>query len=235
VLNTIVAESLDYIATKLEAEVKAGKPLNKAVQDLLPGIIKESKKVVFGGNNYSEDWHKEAEARGLPNLRSTVDVLPVITRKDSIELFTKYKVYTEKELQSRFNILSESYVKIVTIEALTASMLAKTYILPAALRYQGQVAEAVNATKAAGVDNSAQAELLKSLTGTISDFQKAAATLDKSIDHHGDGDPFAHAKHIKEHVLPAMLELRKLGDKLEGVVADDLWPLPTYREMLFIK
>jgi glutamine synthetase len=235
VLNTIVAESLDYIATKLEAEVKAGKPLNKAVQDLLPGIIKESKKVVFGGNNYSEDWHKEAEARGLPNLRSTVDVLPVITRKDSIELFTKYKVYTEKELQSRFNILSESYVKIVSIEALTASMLAKTYILPAALRYQGQVAEAVNATKAAGVDNSAQADLLKSLTGTISDFQKAAATLDKSIDHHGDGDPFAHAKHIKEHVLPAMLELRKLGDKLEMVVADDLWPLPTYREMLFIK
>jgi glutamine synthetase len=235
VLNTIVAESLDYVATKLEADVKAGKPLNKAVQDLLPGIIKESKKVLFSGNNYAEEWHAEAETRGLPNLRSTIDVLPVITRKDSIELFTKYKVYTEKELQSRFNILAESYVKIVTIEALTASMMAKTYILPAALRYQGEVAQAVNATKAAGVDNSAQAELLKSLTVTISDFQKASAKLDKAIDHHGDGDPFAHAKHIKEHVLPSMLELRKLGDKLEMTVADDLWPLPTYREMLFIK
>jgi glutamine synthetase len=235
VLNTIVAESLDYIATKLEADVKGGKPLNKAVQDLLPGVIKESKKVLFSGNNYAEEWHKEAEERGLPNLRSTVDVLPVIMRKDSVDLFTKYKVYTEKELKSRFNILSEAYVKIVTIEALTASMMAKTYILPAALRYQGEVAQAVNATKAAGVDNSAQADLLRSLTATISEFQKASIALDKSIDHHGDGDPFAHAKHIKEHVLPAMLDLRKLGDKLELTVADDLWPLPTYREMLFIK
>ena len=120
-LNTIVAESLDFIATKLEADVKAGKDLNKAIQELLPGIVKESKKVLFNGNGYSEEWHKEAEKRGLPNLKSTTDVLPVVTRKDTIELFTKYKVYTEKELESRFNILSENYVKQVTIEAKTAA------------------------------------------------------------------------------------------------------------------
>src|SRR3954465_7408020 len=117
VLNTIVAESLDYIATQLEADTKGGKDLNKAIQDLLPGIIKESKKVLFGGDNYSEEWHAEAEKRGLPNLKSTTDVLPVAIRKDSVELFAKYKVYSEKELQSRYNILSEGYVKTVTIEA----------------------------------------------------------------------------------------------------------------------
>src|SRR5205807_10462554 len=115
VLNTFVAESLDFIATRLEADIKSGKTLNTAIQDLLPGIIKESKKVIFNGNNYSEEWHQEAEKRGLPNLRNTVDALPVITRKDSVELFAKYKVYTERELQSRLSILSENYVKTVTI------------------------------------------------------------------------------------------------------------------------
>src|SRR5208337_3508106 len=112
VLNTIVAESLDFIATKLENAVKSqGKDLNKAIQDLLPGILKESKKVLYNGDNYTEEWHKEAEKRGLPNLRNTVDALPVIVRKDTIELFTKYKVYSERELQSRFTIFCEHYTK----------------------------------------------------------------------------------------------------------------------------
>src|SRR6266446_5777431 len=105
VLHTIVAESLDYIATNLEKAVKGGKNLNAAIQDLLSGILKESKKVLFGGDNYTEAWHKEAEKRGLPNLKNTVDALPVIIRKDSVDLFTKYKVYSERELQSRFVIL----------------------------------------------------------------------------------------------------------------------------------
>jgi glutamine synthetase len=108
-------------------------------------------------------------------------------------------------------------------------------ILPAALRYQAEVAVAVNATKAAGVDNSAQADLLKSLTKTIADFQSAIATLDKALLHHADGEPLTHAKYARDSVLPAMNMVRTLGDKLETVVADDLWPLPTYRELLFIK
>lgn len=235
VLNTIVAESLDFIATNLEAAVKSGKDLNKAIQDLLPGILTESKKVVFNGDNYSEDWHKEAEKRGLPNLRNTVDALPVIIRKDTIDLFGKYKVYSERELQSRYNILSETYVKTVTIEGNITAMMAKTMILPAALRYQAEVATAVNATKAAGVDNAAQTELLKSLTSTITGFQKAIGDLEKALDHHASGDAFAHAKNARDTILPAMSSVRSLGDKLETVVADDLWPLPTYREMLFIK
>jgi glutamine synthetase len=235
VLNTIVAESIDFIATKLEADVKAGKPLNKAIQDLLPGILKESKKVVFNGDGYSEEWHKEAEKRGLPNLKSTVEAIPVIIRKDSIDLFTKYKVFNEKELVARYNIFSEKYVKEITIEASMMIAMAKTQILPAALRYQAEVANAVVTTKQAGVANDAQSELLKSLTGTISSFQAATGALDKALNHHAEGDAYAHAKYMKESVVPKMTELRTLGDTLETLVADDLWPLPTYREMLFLK
>jgi glutamine synthetase len=235
VLNTIVAESLDFIATNLEKAVQGGKDLNKAIQDLLPGIIKESKRVLFGGDNYTAEWHKEAEKRGLPNVRNTVDALPVIVRKDTIELFGKYRVYSERELQSRYAILCENYVKTVAVEARLTGMMARTMILPAALRYQAEVAAAVNATKAAGVEHAPQMELLRSLTTAVGDFQKAVADLDGALEHHGEGELIDHAKHYREEVLPAMNAVRALGDKLETVVADDLWPLPTYREMLFIK
>jgi len=234
VLNTIVAESLDYIATQLE-EATRSKPLNKAIQELLPAILKESKKVIFNGDGYSEEWHREAERRGLPNLKSTIDAIPVIIRKDTIELFTKYKVYTEKELHSRYVIFSEKYAKEVTIEANTMINIAKTMILPAAIRYQGQVASAVNATKAAGVDAGAQLEALRELTDTITKFQAATASLEKSLHHQPDGDAYAHARYMREAVIPKMNELRTWGDKLETIVSDDLWPLPTYREMLFFK
>jgi glutamine synthetase len=233
VLNTIVAESLDFIATKLEADVKGGKDLNKAIGELLPTIIKESKKVIFNGNGYAEEWHAEAERRGLPNLKNTVEVLPVITRKDTTELFAKYKVYTPKELESRFNILAEAYVKTLDIEAKTALMMAKGSILPAAIRYQTELAQNAAALKAAGVNGNT--DLLTSLTGAINDLTKGIATLEKAQSHHGDGDAYAHAKHMRNDVFPALNTLRTAADKLETLVADDLWPLPTYREMLFIK
>jgi len=236
VLNTIVAESLDYIATALEKATGGDlTKLNKAIQDLLPGILKESKKVIFNGDGYSEEWHKEADRRGLPNLKNTVDSIPVIIRRDSIELFTKYKVFSERELQARYNIFSEKYVKEVTIEANMMVHMAKTMITPAALRYQGEVATAANATKAAGVDAGTQLEFLKELTATLSKFQAAAVELDHAANHKHSGDPYTDAKTVRETVIPRMEELRKLGDKLETIVADDLWPLPTYREMLFIK
>ncbi|HWG45880.1 MAG TPA: glutamine synthetase III [Gemmataceae bacterium] len=235
ILNTIVAESLDYIASTLEKAKGQGKDVNKAMQELLPAILKESKKVLFNGDNYTTEWHQEAEKRGLPNLRNTVDALPIILRKDTIELFGKYKVYSERELQSRWAILCENYVKTVNIEARLTCMMARTMILPAALRYQGEVAIGVNAVKTAGVDNSSQVELLKSLTATIGEFQKATASLDHALTHHAEGDGHAHAKYFRDSILPAMASVRTLGDKLETMVADDLWPLPTYREMLFIK
>ncbi len=235
VLNTIVAESLDFVATQLEKAVQGGKDLNKAIQDLLPGIIKDSKKVLFDGDNYAAEWHAEAERRGLPNLKNAVDSLPVIIRKDSVELFAKYRVYSERELQSRFNILCEGYVKTINVEARLTSLMAKTMILPAALRYQTEVASAVGATKAAGIEAPAQTGLLKTLAGAIGDLQTASAKLDHSLSHHAEGDAYAHTKHARDAVIPAMNAVRSAGDALEGLVADDLWPLPTYREMLFIK
>jgi glutamine synthetase len=235
VLNTIVAESLDYIATALEKATAGGKDLNKAIQELLPTIIKETKKVLFLGDNYSPDWHAEAEKRGLPNLKTTPDALPVILRKDSIELFGKYNVYSERELNSRFNILCETYVKTVTIEGKLSAMMARTMILPAAIRYQGELASAVAATKSAGVDNSAQLDLLRTLTGFITDLQKEVASLEKALAHHAEGDMLAHTVYARDHILAATNRVRAAADKLETVVADDHWPLPTYREMLFIK
>jgi glutamine synthetase len=235
VLNTIVAESLDYVASILEASVAKGTGLNNAIQALLPAIIKESKKVLFEGDNYSAEWHAEAEKRGLPNFKNTVDALPVIMKPETEKLFTTYHVYSKRELESRFNILCEQYCKTINVEGRLTSMMGRTMILPAALRFQTEVASAVNATKAAGVDCSSQSELLKSLTGTVSEFQKALSHLDHEMGHHGNGDLLGHAKHFRDKVVPAMNECRRLGDKLETIVADDLWPLPTYREMLFIK
>jgi glutamine synthetase len=235
VLNTIVAESLDYVATQLERTIQGGKDLHKAIQDLLPGIIKESKKVLFDGDNYTAEWHAEAEKRGLPNLKNAVESLPVIIRKDSVELFSKYRVYSERELQSRFNILCEGYVKTVNVEARLTSLMAKTMILPAALRYQTEVAGSVAAAKAAGIEVPGQAALLKTLAGAIGDLQTAAGKLDHALAHHAEGDAYAHTKHARDAVIPAMNAVRSAGDALEGLVADDLWPLPTYREMLFIK
>jgi glutamine synthetase len=235
ILNTIIAESLDYIASNLEKATAGGKDLAKAIQDLLPGIIKEHKKVIFNGNGYSEEWHKEAEKRGLPNLKNTVDTLPVVIKKENIDLLTKYKVYTERELQSRYVILAENYVKTVDIEGQTALNMAKTLILPAALRYQKEIGESIAAAKAAGAASPAGLETFGTLVSTINDFQRGITALEKALSHHAEGDALAHAKHYRDHVIASMAELRKAGDKLETIIADDLWPLPTYREMLFIR
>jgi len=238
VLNTIVAESLDFIATKLEADIKGGKSLADATQALLPGIIKESKKVIFNGNGYSEEWHAEAEQRGLPNLKNTVDVLPVVVEPETIELFTKYKVYTERELRSRFNILSEAYVKALAIEGKTAIGIAKTMILPAALKYLTVVSSAL-----AGIPNgvgshegeSLSTAVAKPLAKLIKSLIDQTAKLESAVNHHVEGEPYDHAKHARAEIFTSLGTLRETVDKLEGIVADDLWPLPTYREMLFIK
>ena len=233
VLNTIVAESLDYMATELEKAVAGGKTLTVAIQELLPKIIKENKRVVFNGNGYSEEWHKEAEKRGLANHKNTVEVLPVITRKDTVELFEKYKVYSKKELESRLNILSEQYVKTIAIEGKTALMIAKTIILPAAIKYQTEIASGVAATKAAGV--AGPTDLLKTLVDGIAALSKGIKSLDGALGHTAEGEPYDHAKYSREKIIPALSEVRAAADLLEGEISDEIWPLPTYREMLFIK
>jgi glutamine synthetase len=236
VLNTIVAESLDYVATELEKSGKTGKDLNTEIQTLLQKIVAEAKSVIFNGDNYSEAWHQEAEKRGLPNRRNTVDSLPDLVAPKSIELFGKYGVFSERELHSRFEILLENYKKTINIEAnLTASM-AQRLILPAALRYQAQVAGAIANLKAAGGSvPKPQTDLLGELSETIAELQNGIDRLQGALDDHVEGDTLAHAKYSRDAIIPAMDAVREAGDKLETLVADDLWPLPTYQEMLFVK
>jgi glutamine synthetase len=236
VLNTIVAESLDYIATELEKTGKTGADLNPELQKLLQSIMEECRPIFFNGDNYSEDWHKEAGKRGLPNRRSAVESLPDLISKKAVDLFTKYGVFTERELHSRFEILLENYIKTINIESnLTASM-ARRMILPAALRYQAQVAEAVGQLKNAGVEPpKAQTAFLSELTKTISDLQTSIDNLVKVSEESHEGGTHAHATHAHHMIVPAMSDVRAAADKLETMVADDLWPLPTYQEMLFIK
>ena len=144
-------------------------------------------------------------------------------------------MYTERELESRFNILSEAYVKTLNIEANTALLIARSQILPAALRYQKEVGESIAAAKAAGAAQPAGLETFGTLVSAVNDLQRGIGALEKAAAHHGDGEPYAHAKHMREHVFPALNNVRTAADKLETIVSDELWPLPTYREMLFIR
>jgi glutamine synthetase len=236
VLNTIVAESLDEIANVLEPAIAAGKSLNTEIQALLPKLIAEGKKVIFNGDNYSEEWHKEAEMRGLPNRKNAVDSLPDLISAKSIKLFSKYGVFTERELHSRYEILLENYIKTINIEAHITMQMANRQIIPAALRFQAVVAEALAALKAAGAKvPSGEVGLLDEISGTIDELRTRMGTLAKAIEHHAPGDTLAHAKHSRDAIVTAMNAVRVAGDKLETLVADDLWPLPTYQEMLFIK
>ncbi|MGE3818738.1 MAG: glutamine synthetase III [Isosphaeraceae bacterium] len=236
VLNTIVAESLDEIATALEAAVAAGKNLNAEIQTLLQKIVVDCKKIVFNGDNYSESWHKEAESRGLPNRKNCVDSLPDLISEKSIKLFGKYGVFSEREIHSRYEILLESYTKTIAVESLLTKQIAGRQILPAAFRYQAVVAGAVASLQSAGVTvPTSQDNHLKSLVETIEELQVSLDALVEATDHHAEGDTLAHAKHARDAVIPAMTAVRSAADKLEGMVASDLWPLPTYQEMLFIK
>jgi glutamine synthetase len=237
VLNTIVAQSLDEIATQLEKSVKAGKDLNAEIQALLPKIIAASKKVIYNGDNYTEAWQAEAEKRGLPNRRNAVDSLPDLMTPKSVELFGKHGVFSERELHSRYEILLENYKKTIAIEAQLTIQIGSRMVLPAALRYQGEVAGSIANLKATGATvPKVETALLADLVQTIEGLQTALARLVEVVEDHPEGgETLAHAQYARDVIIPAMNNVRAAGDQLEGIVADDLWPLPTYQEMLFIK
>ena len=232
-LNTMMAESLDYVATELEKLGKVNKTqFNEGVQKLLQKMITEHGAIVFNGDGYSEAWHKEAAKRGLPNLKTTPEALPVLTSKEVVALFTKYGVLSEAELKSRQEIYLEQYVKTILTEANLVIRMARTVIFPAAMRYQGQLAETCASLKVIGHDF--KMGTLEEVTAELRTMQTEVDKLEKLIAHQG-GDTLAHAKFMCEKVLPAMLAVRSCADALESVVADDLWPLPSYQEMLFIR
>ncbi|HOM52744.1 MAG TPA: glutamine synthetase III [Phycisphaerae bacterium] len=232
-LNTIVADSLDYIATRLEAETQ-GDPskLHAAVQKILKEIITEHDAIIFNGDNYSAEWHKEAERRGLPNLRTTVDALPALLDEEVAAMFERHKVLSRRELHSRYEIYLEQYCKTVMLEANLMLKLGRTQIFPAAIRYQSELATTCANLKAVGY--TFDTNTLDKMTALVKELQDSLAELEELMRHEASSKE-EEAKHICTKLLPKMVEIRKVADTLESMVADDLWPLPTYQEMLFIK
>src|SRR5499427_1442261 len=233
-LNIAVTESLDYMATELEKATKGGKSLEKAVNDLLPKIINENKRIIFNGNNYAPEWEKEAAKRGLQNLKNSVDAFPQLITKEVVATFEKYKVLNERELHARYEIMLEQYNKTVNIEGQLMVLMANRYILPAALEYQRQVGASVAAVKSAGARSVEGKKTLDKLTKLVDKFKAQTDKLEKALAHEG-ASAEKHAKHFRDVVIPNMTTLRELGDELELVMPHELWPLATYREMLFIK
>ncbi len=231
VLNVILAESLDFMATELEKATP--ETFNSVLQKLLKDIVVEHGKVVFNGNGYSEEWHEEAAKRGLPNNRTSIESFPAYVAPSTVTAFEKYGILTQRELESRMEILLEQYIKTVNVEASLTIEMSKTIIYPAVIRYMSELAGAAANLKAAGVE--ASASVLKLVTNLSGELLNAIHHLEHEFAHESTGGSAEHAKYLKEKVLPAILAVRLVSDKLEGLVADDLWPLPTYQEMLFIK
>src|SRR3954470_1425745 len=197
VLNLAVTESIDVIATELEKAVAAGKKLETAVAELLPKVVKENKRIIFNGNNYSKEWEKEAAKRGLLNLKNTVDALPQLVEKESVALFEKYKVLNDREVHSRYEIMVETYNKTVNVEGQLMVLMANRYILPAALAYQKEVAQSVSAVKAAGGKSAEGKKLLDRLTRLVDQLRLRADKLAHGLEHDGNGDAAKHAKHFR--------------------------------------
>ena len=233
-LNTILADSLNWMSEELSAEIAKGTKLEKACLTVLKTVMEQHSAVIFGGNGYSEEWHKEAvESRGLLNLPTTADALPYLKDKTVVELFEKNGVLSPAELESRFEVYSEQYIKVIEMEANLVVSMAKTSIYPAAVRYLGELSNAIAAAKSVGLSldsNTAEniASWTKKMTDTIGELEAAAAK-------HDFDSTEAHMQHSAKVVRPLMDAVRECGDSLEYEVADDLWPLPKYQEMLFIK
>jgi glutamine synthetase len=233
-MNVIIADSLDFIATEVE-KITGGNAskTEAAIVTVLSGIAKEHLAVVYDGNGYIDEWQTEAAKRGLPNLKNTVDALPALVDPKNVAVLAKYGVLSERELHSRYDISLEKYIKDVNTESMLALEIAKTKILPAALTYQKDLASLAVDLKTIGKtpDTSSLDEVItltSELSASIKEFEKILA-------HEGDDDLVKHATYMRDSVLPIMLKTRESVDALEGVVADELWPLPTYQEMLFIK
>ena len=233
-LNVAVAESLDALATELEAKLAKGETLEAAVAALLRKTIKAHKRIIFNGNGYSNDWQKEAAKRGLLNLKNTVDALPEIVKPGVVKAFEKFKVLTEAELHARFEINLETYCKTINIEAQLMVLMANRYILPAAFEYQKQVGESVAAAKAGGVPSKEGKKVLAQIVKLTDAFRVQTEKLAAALDHNSTSSE-KHAKYMRDVIVPGMVKLRDIGDQIEVVVPHAVWPLPTYREMLFVK
>lgn len=231
VLNTIVAEALSQIADRLE---KASN-VKTEIKAVLTDIVKNHKKVIFNGNGYSDEWIAEAEKRGLPNIKTTVESMKAFVTDKAVALFEKHNVLSKAELEARYVVGLENYTNITNIEAETTLLMAKRQILPAVLKFETHIAKSAAAVKAVGADASVQTDLLKEVTALADTFKKAIDALDASVvKAQGlDGDAYNTAHFYKFDVFEKMGAVREAADKLETVVDKEFWPMPTYGDLLF--
>ncbi|HEX3173694.1 MAG TPA: glutamine synthetase III [Solirubrobacterales bacterium] len=222
VLNTIVAEAIDELAGELDAKISSGTQMPEAVIEIVRDSYSTNKQVCFDGDNYSEEWHAEAEQRGLKNLRTTPDALPEVLSDQTVAAFENYDVLSKRELESRYEVWVEQYWIRANIEAETTFSMAKTMILPAALRYLALIGK----SGVSAIEGEVRS-LVDELTAALGELESANA--DPEL------EGMEMAVHARDKQLAAMDQVREATDKLEKVVADDLWPLPKYEEMLFIK
>ena len=230
VLNTIVAEAFAEACDELER----AEDFDEAVHDLIKRYAREHQRIVFNGNGYSEEWVEEAKRRGLPNLKSMVDAIPALVTEKSIELFGKFGVFTKAELESRVEIQFEAYAKVINIEARSMIDIASKQIIPAVIKYTKSLADTVNSVMAAGVEATVQTELLKETSALLSQTKEALRKLTEVAAQAAAMEAGeAQARYYYEAVMPAMSDLRAPVDELEMIVDKDMWPMPSYGDLIF--
>jgi len=221
-LNTIVADALNDICTQLEKDVAEGKDFNEALQVILQEIVKKHKRILFNGDNYTDEWHAEAKKRGLPNLKTTPEALKVMEEESTADLFERNGVLKKGELESRYEIYKEQYEKTILIEAECALTMAKTMIIPAVIDYQSSLAGSIDEVKGCGIASKESLKLLKKICALSESALSGIEELEKSI-----------SGGSSENIITAMNKLRESVDGLEGLVPEDIWPLPSYADMMF--
>lgn len=233
ILNTIVAEILDEVASRLEK----AQDVNAEVKAFLTEVATKHKKVVFNGNGYSDEWVVEAEKRGLPNIKTTVEATKALIAEKNLAVMEKHAVLSRVEMESRYEIELENYIKTINIESLTMIEMAKRQILPAVIKFATNLAASINTIKATGItaDLSAQTELLTEVSALAGDLKKKIAALEAATDKasNAHGDSYAQASLFRFDVFEKMGALREVADTLETLVDKDVWPMPTYAELLF--
>lgn len=235
VLNTIMADALDEMNDQLESALASGQDIESALAAILKSTMKDCDKIIFNGDGYSDDWQKEAKKRGLLNLRSTMDALPLLNSGKNVELFETYKVLTKRELDARLEILYDIYFKTINIEGETTENLAQTMIIPSAVRYINELAATVDRGKSIGLKVDGAQTVINKVNNGLNKLVKSLEILIAANLELGGDEIEEKAHHMHKNVIPAMNEVREAADELEKIVADDFWPLPTYRDMLFVK
>ena len=229
VLNTIVADELAQFADVLEGAADFEAALSKLIHD----TVSAHKRIIFNGNNYAAEWVVEAEKRGLLNLKSTVEALPLFVSEKNIKLFEKHNILSGTEIHSRLEIQLENYVKVINIEAITTLDIARQRILPAVMAYSGKLVKIASDKAALGVTSSVEKDIAAKISDLAAKLYDAIDKLDAAISHEAEGDTLAHATYCHEGIVPAMNAVRENADALELICADSDWPLPSYAKLLF--